>query len=71
MLKLRILEGTRCRSGWNRLIWSYAPRKHLRTKVTPDFHLTVKMGEIWGRNQNDKNDNFHYFSIKSYVVKVY
>ena len=22
------------------------------------------MGEIWGRNQNDKNDNFHYFSIK-------
>ena len=31
--------------------------KHLRTKVTPDFHLTyiVKTGEIWGRNQNDKN----------------
>ena len=28
--------------------------KHLRTKVTPDFHLTY-MGEIWGRNQNDKN----------------
>ena len=31
--------------------------KHLRTKVTPDFHLTYskKMGEILGRNQNDKN----------------
>ena len=34
-------------------------RKHLRTKVTPDFHLTYsKMGEIWGRNQNDKMDIF-------------
>ena len=31
-------------------------RKHLRTKVTPDFHLTYsKIGEIWGRNQHDKN----------------
>ena len=31
-------------------------RKHLCTKVTPDIstqHI-VKMGEIWGRNQNDK-----------------
>ena len=28
-------------------------RKHLRTKVTSDFHLTCsKKGEIWGRNQN-------------------
>ena len=24
-----------------------------------------------GRNQNDKMDKFHYFSIKSYVVDVY
>ena len=29
------------------------------------------MGEIWGRIQNDKNENFQYFSIKSYVVYVY
>ena len=30
-------------------------RKHLRTKVTSDFHLTYsKNGEIWGWNQNDK-----------------
>ena len=31
-------------------------RKHLRTKVTPEFHLTyiVKLGEIWGRDQNNK-----------------
>ena len=30
-------------------------RKHLRTKVTPDFHLTYsKMGEISDRNQDDK-----------------
>ena len=34
---------------------SGASPKHLRTKVTPDFHHIVKMGEIWGRNQNDKN----------------
>ena len=47
-------------------------RKHLRTKVTPDFHLTYsKMGDIWGRNQNDKMDTFQYFSIKSYVLDVY
>ena len=33
----------------------YTSRKHLRTKVTPHFHLTYsKKGEIWGRNQNDK-----------------
>ena len=49
-------------------------RKYLHTKVTPDFHLTsciVKMGEILGRNQNDKNGNFQYISIKSYVLDVY
>ena len=28
-------------------------------------------GEIWGQNQNDKNDNFLYFSIESDVVDVY
>ena len=36
----------------------YSSRKHLRTKVTPDFHLTyhvIKMEEIWGQNQNDEN----------------
>ena len=34
----------------------YTSRKHLRTKVTPDFHLIYsKKEEIWGRNQNDKN----------------
>ena len=28
---------------------SKSSRKHLRTKVTPDFHLTYsKIGEIWG-----------------------
>ena len=28
-------------------------------KVTPDFHLAYsKNGEIWGRNQNDKSENF-------------
>ena len=30
------------------------------------------MGKIWDGNQNDKkNDEFQYFSIKSYVVDVY
>ena len=40
---------------------SLTSRKHLRTKVTPDWHLTVKKtGEIWG----------WYFSIK-YVMAIY
>ena len=42
-------------------------RKHLRTKVTPDFHLTytvVKMGEICGWYQNDKNGKFSIFLHK-------
>ena len=31
-------------------------QKHLRTKVTPDFHLKYsKNGGNLGRNQNDKN----------------
>ena len=43
------------------LALGYASRKHLRTKVTPDFHLhIVKMGEIWGWYQNGKK---WYFSI--------
>ena len=47
-------------------------RKQLRTKVTPDLHLTYsKMGEIWGWYKMVKSDNFQYFSIKSYVVDVY
>ena len=49
-----------------------ASRKHLRTKMTPDFHLTYgKNGGKWGKNQNDKSEQFRYFSIKSYVVDVY
>ena len=48
-------------------------RKHLRTKVTPDFNLTYSKN--WGKSgvgiKIIKNDNFHYFSIKSYVVNVY
>ena len=43
-------------------------RKHLRTKVTPDFHLWGKSGV---RIKMIKMDNFQYFSIKSYVVGVY
>ena len=54
---------------YNRIATS---RKHLRTKVTPDFHLTYsKNGENWGRIQNDKSEEFLYFSIKSYAVDVY
>ena len=31
-------------------------RNYLRTKVTPDFHLTYsKIEKIWGGNRNDKN----------------
>ena len=37
----------------------------------PPNIIIVKMGEIRGRNQNDKNGYFQYFSIKSYVVDVY
>ena len=47
-------------------------RKHLRTKVTPDFHL--KYSKNWGNlgsNQNNKMDDFRFFSIKSYVLDVY
>ena len=47
--------------------WPPTSRKHLRTKVTPDFHLTysiVKMGDIWGQNQNDKNGKFSIFLHK-------
>ena len=40
------------------------------TSCRVEVHI-VKMGEIFGRNQNDKNENFQYFSIKSYVVDVY
>ena len=47
--------------------------KHLRTKVTPDFHLTYS--KKWGKSgvgiKMIKMDNFQYFSIKSYVVDVY
>ena len=47
--------------------------KHLRTKVTPDFHLTYN--KKWGKSgvgiKMIKMDNFQYFSIKSYVVDVY
>ena len=43
-------------------------RKHLRTKVTPDFHQ-------WGKSgvgiKMIKMDIFQYFSIKSYFVDVY
>ena len=43
----------------------YPSWKHRRTKVTPDFHLTYsKNGEIWGRNQNDKNGYFSIFLHK-------
>ena len=50
-----------------------ASRKHLRTKVTPDFHLT------YSKNGGNSGvgieiiimDNFQYLSIKSYVVDVY
>ena len=48
-------------------------RKHLRTKVTPDIHLTYS--ENGGKSgvgiKMIKMDNFQYFSIKSYVVDVY
>ena len=47
----------------------FTSRKHLRTKVTPDFHLTYSKN---GRNLgSDSIDNFQYFFIKSYVVDVY
>ena len=46
----------------------HTSRKHLRTKVTPDLHLTYsKTGEILGYCLNDKNGTF---SIKSYVVAI-
>ena len=50
-------------STWNHDACS--SRKHLRTKVTPDFHLTYsKMGEIWGRDQNDKNGKLSIYLHK-------
>ena len=45
---------------------------HLRTKVTPDFHLTYsKNGGNGVGIKMIKMDNFQYFSIKLYVVDVY
>ena len=48
-------------------------RKHLRTKVIPDFHLTYSKN--WGKSgvgiKMIQMDNFQFFSIKSYVVDVY
>ena len=48
-------------------------RKHLRAKVTPDFHLTYSKnwGNLGVRIKMIKMNNFQYFSIKSYVVDVY
>ena len=48
-------------------------RKHLRTKVTPDIHLTYSKngGKSGVGIKMIKMDNFQYFSIKSYVVDVY
>ena len=50
----------------------FSSRKHLRTKVTPDFHLTYskKGGKSGVGIQLIKMDNFQYFSIKSYVLDV-
>ena len=51
----------------------WSSRKHLHTKVTPDFHLTYsknsKKSEVGIKMV--KIDNCQYFSIKSYVVDVY
>ena len=48
-------------------------RKHLRIKVTPDFHLTYS--KKWGKSgvgiKMIKSEKFPFFSIKSYVVNVY
>ena len=51
---------------WSPLNRSFqTSRKHPRTKVTPDFHLTyIKIGEIWGRDKNDKNGYFSIFLHK-------
>ena len=48
-------------------------RKHLRTKVTPDFHLTFSKngGKSGVGIKMIKSYNLQYFSIKSYVVDVY
>ena len=44
-------------------------QKHLRTKVTPDLHLTYsKNGKSGVGIQMIKSGNF---SIKSYVVAIY
>ena len=57
----------------NVLFSSMTSRKHLRTKVTTDFHLTYS--KKWGKSgvgiEIIKMDYFQYFSIKSYVVDAY
>ena len=49
-------------------------RKHLRTKETPDFHLTYSKysrGKSGVGIKMIKSEKIQYFSIKSYVVDVY
>ena len=48
-------------------------RKHLHTKVTPDFHLTYSKngGKSGVEIKMIKSKKFQNFSIKSYVVDVY
>ena len=45
----------------------------VRTKVTPDFHLTYSKngGNLGVEIKMIKCEKFRYFSIKSYVVDVY
>ena len=47
-------------------------RKHLRTKVTPDFHLTYSKngGKSGVGIKMIKGVNFRYFSIKSYALAI-
>ena len=48
------------------LLCALSSRKHLRTKVTADFHLTYsKSGENLVGIKMIKMDNFQYYSIKS------
>ena len=61
--------------SYNGKLKASASRKHPRTKVTPDFHLTYsKNGIIYSKNgvnlgiKRIKMNNFQYFSIKLYVV---
>ena len=57
------------------LLQNCTSQKHLRTEVTPDFHLTYMYSKNGGSlgvgMKMIKKDNFQYFSIKSYVVDVY